>query len=53
VTLAVRNTATGDEVAADIRSSSGNDAVSVAPLELTDPASVDGFVTGWEEPLDG
>jgi NAD(P)-dependent dehydrogenase (short-subunit alcohol dehydrogenase family) len=52
VTLAVRNTAQGDQVAAEIRSSTDNDAVAVAPLELTDPASIGEFVAGWDGPLD-
>lgn len=52
VTLAVRNSAEGDQVAADIRSTTGNDEVSVAPLELTDLARVDAFAADWEEPLD-
>ena len=38
VTLAVREPADGEQVAADIRSTTGNDEVSVAPLELTDLA---------------
>jgi NAD(P)-dependent dehydrogenase (short-subunit alcohol dehydrogenase family) len=52
VTLAVRNAGQGDQVAADIRSSTGNDAVAVASLDLTEPASIDAFAAGWEEPLD-
>jgi NAD(P)-dependent dehydrogenase (short-subunit alcohol dehydrogenase family) len=52
VTLAVRNTAQGDQVAADIRSSTGNDEVAVARLELTDSASIDAFVAAWDGPLD-
>ena len=52
VTLAVRRTDQGEEVADDIRSTTGNDEVAVAPLELTDAASVDAFVAGWEGPLD-
>jgi NAD(P)-dependent dehydrogenase (short-subunit alcohol dehydrogenase family) len=52
VTLAVRRTGAGDEVAADIRSSTGNDAVSVASLELTDEASIASFVAAWDGPLD-
>src|SRR5215208_4019295 len=40
VTLAVRKTGDGDRVAAEIRSSTGNDEVAVAPLELTDYASI-------------
>ena len=52
VTIAVRKTGEGEKVAADIRSSTGNDQVAVAPLELTDYASVAGFVGGWDGPLD-
>jgi NAD(P)-dependent dehydrogenase (short-subunit alcohol dehydrogenase family) len=52
VTIAVRKTSEGEKVAADIRSSTGNDQVAVAPLELTDYASVAGFVGGWDGPLD-
>jgi NAD(P)-dependent dehydrogenase (short-subunit alcohol dehydrogenase family) len=52
VTLAVRRTADGDQVAADIRSSTGNDEVAVAALELTDFASIAAFVAAWERPLD-
>src|ERR1700712_3312637 len=43
VTLAVRDTAKGAEVAADIAESTGNDHVAVGALELTDPASIDAF----------
>jgi NAD(P)-dependent dehydrogenase (short-subunit alcohol dehydrogenase family) len=52
VTLAVRNTGEGDKVATEIRSSTGNEEVSVAPLELTDSASIDAFVAAWDGPLD-
>jgi NAD(P)-dependent dehydrogenase (short-subunit alcohol dehydrogenase family) len=52
VTLAVRKTGDGERVAADIRSSTGNDGVAVAPLELTDHASIAAFVGAWEGPLD-
>jgi NAD(P)-dependent dehydrogenase (short-subunit alcohol dehydrogenase family) len=52
VTLAVRNTGDGEAVAADIRSSTGNDEVKVAPLELTDSASIDALVGAWDGPLD-
>jgi NAD(P)-dependent dehydrogenase (short-subunit alcohol dehydrogenase family) len=52
VTLAVRKTGEGEDVASDIRSSTGNDEVNVAPLELTDSASIDAFVTEWDGPLD-
>jgi NAD(P)-dependent dehydrogenase (short-subunit alcohol dehydrogenase family) len=52
VTLAVRRTDEGERVATEIRSSTGNDEVSVAPLELLDPASIEAFVTGWDGPLE-
>jgi NAD(P)-dependent dehydrogenase (short-subunit alcohol dehydrogenase family) len=52
VTLAVRRTDEGERVAEEIRSSTGNDEVSVAPLELIDRASIDSFVAGWDGPLD-
>jgi NAD(P)-dependent dehydrogenase (short-subunit alcohol dehydrogenase family) len=46
VTLAVRNTAAGEKVAADIGGST-----TVAPLDLSDPASVAAFVRTWDGPL--
>jgi NAD(P)-dependent dehydrogenase (short-subunit alcohol dehydrogenase family) len=52
VTMAVRRTADAEEVAADIRATTGNDAVAVAPLELTDRASIAAFVEAWDGPLD-
>ena len=52
VTLAVRNTETGEQVAADIRESTGNNGVTVAALELSDLASVDAFAAAWSGPLD-
>jgi NAD(P)-dependent dehydrogenase (short-subunit alcohol dehydrogenase family) len=52
VTLAVRNTETGEQVAAEIRTSTGNDAVTVGALELSDLASVNAFVATWSGPLD-
>src|SRR4051794_11700166 len=51
VTLAVRRASQGERVAADIRSTTGNDAVAVAPLELSDDASIAAFVGAWDEPL--
>jgi NADP-dependent 3-hydroxy acid dehydrogenase YdfG len=45
VTLAVRDTAAGDRVAADI---GGN--VSVAQLDLSNLSSVDDFVAAWNGP---
>ena len=52
VTLAVRKTGDGETVASEIRSTTGNDEVTVAPLELTDYASIDAFVAAWDGPLD-
>src|SRR5690242_17035779 len=52
VTLAVRNAAAGERVAADIRASTGNDAVAVGTVELADLASVRDFVASWDGPLD-
>jgi NAD(P)-dependent dehydrogenase (short-subunit alcohol dehydrogenase family) len=52
VTMAVRRTGDAEEVAADIRATTGNDAVAVAPLELTDHASIAAFVEAWDGPLD-
>ncbi len=52
VTVAVRNMAQGDQVAADIRATAGNDDVAVAHLELVDPASIEAFVSEWDGPLD-
>jgi NAD(P)-dependent dehydrogenase (short-subunit alcohol dehydrogenase family) len=46
VTLAVRNTSAGRQVADEI---GGN--VRVAPLDLADRASVAAFVAGWDGPL--
>jgi NAD(P)-dependent dehydrogenase (short-subunit alcohol dehydrogenase family) len=52
VTLAVRRVDAGEAVAAAIRTGTGNEAVVVAPLELTDPASIAAFVGEWDGPLD-
>jgi NAD(P)-dependent dehydrogenase (short-subunit alcohol dehydrogenase family) len=52
VMLAVRNTQTGERVAADIKASTGNDAVTVGALELAELASVRAFVSAWSGPLD-
>jgi len=52
VTLAVRNTVTGEQVAADIRATTGNDAVTVGALELGDLSSVTAFTSAWSGPLD-
>jgi NAD(P)-dependent dehydrogenase (short-subunit alcohol dehydrogenase family) len=52
VTMAVRRTGDAEAVAADIRAATGNDAVAVAPLELTDRGSIAAFVEAWVGPLD-
>jgi NAD(P)-dependent dehydrogenase (short-subunit alcohol dehydrogenase family) len=51
VTLAVRNMDVGRQVAADISASTGNQNLHVAPLELTDRASIAAFVAAWDGPL--
>jgi NAD(P)-dependent dehydrogenase (short-subunit alcohol dehydrogenase family) len=52
ITLAVRNTKAGKKIAAEIAEETGNPRIDVRPLELTDPGSVRGFVSSWDEPLD-
>ncbi|MEO5709538.1 MAG: SDR family NAD(P)-dependent oxidoreductase [Nocardioidaceae bacterium] len=52
VTLAVRDTATGDAVAADITATTGNPDVHVAYVDLVDLASVRAFTAAWQGPLD-
>ncbi|WP_354699659.1 FabG-like 3-oxoacyl-(acyl-carrier-protein) reductase [Paraconexibacter sp. AEG42_29] len=51
VTLAVRDTAAGERVAADVAATSGRDDLAVAPLDLADLASVDAFIAAWDGPL--
>ncbi len=51
VTLAVRDTGAGNLAAADITRTTGNTAVVVEPLELTDQASIQAFVARWQGPL--
>ncbi len=51
VTLAVRNVDAGARAAADIASTTGNRAVRVARLDLTDRASIAAFVAAWDGPL--
>lgn len=51
VTLAVRNLEAGRKVAADIQAQTGNPNVLVAPLDLSDQASVKAFVAAWQGPL--
>jgi NAD(P)-dependent dehydrogenase (short-subunit alcohol dehydrogenase family) len=52
VTLAVRNTQAGERVAAEIREGTGNGAVTVGALELSDLSSVAAFAAAWSGPLD-
>jgi NAD(P)-dependent dehydrogenase (short-subunit alcohol dehydrogenase family) len=51
VTLAVRDLAAGERVAADLIGATGNKQVFVAPLDLADQASVAAFVSAWSGPL--
>ncbi|WP_262028052.1 SDR family NAD(P)-dependent oxidoreductase [Microvirga sp. Mcv34] len=51
VTLGVRNVEAGEETAAGIRSSTGNAAVRVRRLDLSDQGSLRTFVAEWEGPL--
>jgi NAD(P)-dependent dehydrogenase (short-subunit alcohol dehydrogenase family) len=51
VTLAVRNIAAGESTAEQIIDSTGNKQVLVAPLDLSDQASVAAFVADWDGPL--
>jgi NAD(P)-dependent dehydrogenase (short-subunit alcohol dehydrogenase family) len=52
VTLAVRDLDAGQRTAGDITATTGNAAISVARLDLTDRASISSFVTAWDAPLD-
>ncbi|GII31175.1 SDR family NAD(P)-dependent oxidoreductase [Planotetraspora mira] len=51
VTLAVRDVAAGERTAAAVTATTGNRALRVARLDLTDPASVAAFVAWWQGPL--
>jgi NAD(P)-dependent dehydrogenase (short-subunit alcohol dehydrogenase family) len=51
VTIAARRPAPAEEVAAELRADTGNDAIHVAALELGDPASIAAFVSAWDGPL--
>lgn len=51
VTLAVRRTADGEEVARDIVATTGNSDVHVRHLDLADQASVHRFAADWTGPL--
>ena len=52
VTLAVRNTESGERVAAEIRDATGNRDVTVGALDLSDLTSVVAFASAWTGPLD-
>jgi NAD(P)-dependent dehydrogenase (short-subunit alcohol dehydrogenase family) len=51
VTLAVRDLDAGARTAADVTATTGNPAVHVAALELTDERSIAAFIEGWNGPL--
>jgi NAD(P)-dependent dehydrogenase (short-subunit alcohol dehydrogenase family)/ribosomal protein S18 acetylase RimI-like enzyme len=51
VTLAVRDVAAGERVAADMTRSTATGGVSVSALDLVDQASIDAFVARWDGPL--
>ncbi|KPL90969.1 SDR family NAD(P)-dependent oxidoreductase [Herpetosiphon geysericola] len=51
VTLAVRDLAAGEKVAAELRASTGNAAILVSQLDLADRASIARFVAQWQGPL--
>jgi NAD(P)-dependent dehydrogenase (short-subunit alcohol dehydrogenase family) len=51
VTLAVRDVDSGELAAADIASTTGSRTVTVAQLDLADPASIRAFVSSWNGPL--
>jgi NAD(P)-dependent dehydrogenase (short-subunit alcohol dehydrogenase family) len=52
VTLAVRNLRAGQQMAADITTSTGNPNIAAARLDTADQASVAAFVADWTGPLD-
>ncbi len=52
VTLAVRRLDAGEAVAGELAAATGNSRVRARHLDLADPASVTGFVEGWDGPLD-
>ena len=51
VTLAVRRPEAGEQVAADLRKATGNDAIHVARLDVADLESVRAFTAVWQGPL--
>jgi NAD(P)-dependent dehydrogenase (short-subunit alcohol dehydrogenase family) len=52
VTLAVRDVAVGERVAADISQTTGNPHITVGQLDLSDLHAVHAFVKRWQGPLD-
>jgi NAD(P)-dependent dehydrogenase (short-subunit alcohol dehydrogenase family) len=52
VTIAARKLDAAEAVAGEVRSTTGNDAVDFAQLELTDRDSIDRFIAAWDGPLD-
>jgi NAD(P)-dependent dehydrogenase (short-subunit alcohol dehydrogenase family) len=51
VTLAVRRFEAGEEVAANLREATGNHAIRVARLDVSDLESVRAFTAAWQGPL--
>ena len=51
VTLAVRDATAGQEAAGRLRASTGNQNITVAPLDLADPRSIAAFTAAWQGPL--
>lgn len=51
ITLAVRDTASGAQAAADISADTGSQQIHVARLDLADRASIAAFVAQWRSPL--
>jgi NAD(P)-dependent dehydrogenase (short-subunit alcohol dehydrogenase family) len=51
VTLAVRRPEAGEQVAAELRKATGNDAIRVARLDVGDLDSVRAFTAAWHGPL--
>ncbi|MBD2158777.1 SDR family NAD(P)-dependent oxidoreductase [Leptolyngbya sp. FACHB-16] len=51
VTLAVRNVDAGAQTVPDIMATTGNHNIHVAPLDLTDQASIAKFIATWDGPL--
>src|SRR4051794_33314668 len=50
-TIAARRVRAAAPVAAELRADTGSSAITVAPLDLGDPASVAAFVDTWSGPL--